>query len=72
VILWGYWLTKRTIGYLYASYAASALWIGAVLGGLALTGSPRTALIVAIGLAIALPFGFRRDKRRMERKSKLV
>lgn len=64
-VLWGYWVTRRRIGFLYACYAATAAWIGAVLVRLALTDSAPLAAMFAVALAVALPFMFRRDKRRV-------
>lgn len=30
-VLWGYWVVRRTIGYLYAAYATTVVWFGALL-----------------------------------------
>ncbi len=64
-ILWGYWLTRRRIGYLWACYAATVAWVGALLVGLGLNGSPHTAALLGAALVVALPFLFIRDKRRV-------
>jgi hypothetical protein len=64
-VLWGYWLTKRTIGYLYAVYATTALWIGTLLVSLALLGDGRYAAIFGAVFLVGLPFAFVRDKRRV-------
>jgi hypothetical protein len=67
-VLWGNWVARRTIGYLYAAYATTVVWFGASLVSLALLGSTRRAAAFGALLVVGLPLAFTRDKRRMERK----
>jgi hypothetical protein len=67
-VLWGYWLTKRTIGYLYAAYASTVVWFGALVVSLALLGSTQLAAVGGAFLVVGLPFMFIRDKRRMAQR----
>jgi hypothetical protein len=67
-VLWGCWLTDRSIGYLYAAYASTVVWFGALLVSLALLGSTRLAAVFGALLVVGLPLAFIRDKRRAERR----
>jgi hypothetical protein len=58
---------ERSVRYLYASYATTVLWIGALLVCMALTGSVWLPAVLGALLLVSLPFVFIRDKRRVHR-----
>lgn len=67
-ILWGYWVKERSVRYLYASYATTVVWVGALLVFRALTGTVWLPAVLGALLLVSLPFVFIREKRRMERR----
>jgi hypothetical protein len=66
-LLLRYWVTIRSPRYLYAAYATTVVWIGALLVFLALTGSAWLAAVLGALLLVSVPFVFIRDKCRIHR-----